>query len=117
MSNISADSSGLLVVQIEVEPDYANELNDWYEKEHIPERLAMPGFRSAKRYVNSEGAPAYLAIYDLEYPEAATNSTYMSQAPSEWMQRLRPHWTSVSRSVWTPLPSPAGDQRDAGDAR
>jgi len=35
------------------------EFNAWYDSEHLPERLAIPGFRSAR-----EGK--YLATYELD---------------------------------------------------
>ena len=49
------------------------DLNDWYDGTHIPELLAVPGFVSARRYrlVGDDGAPEYLAIYDIEADDLA----------------------------------------------
>src|SRR3990172_1371379 len=55
-----------------------DEFHDWYDTEHIPERLRIKGFLSAERWINAEesssmpglggsaGAKIALAIYDLE---------------------------------------------------
>src|SRR5262249_28612506 len=37
----------------------------WYDTEHLPERLAVPGFETALRFVCLSGHPRYLAMYDL----------------------------------------------------
>jgi hypothetical protein len=118
MTEPGKTAGGLLVVRIETEPEYAAELNRWYDEEHIPERLGMPGFRSARRYQLDGGSPTYLAVYDLDEPGAATSEQYMSQQPTPWMRRLRPHWRSMERSVWAALPAGsiqrAGSDRSAG---
>jgi hypothetical protein len=35
---------GLLAVWADVDPEVEAEFNEWYDKEHVPERLAVPGF-------------------------------------------------------------------------
>src|SRR5690606_35749704 len=56
-----------------VSPERDGDLNDWYDGTHIPELLAVPGFVSARRYrlVGDDGAPEYLAIYDIEADDLA----------------------------------------------
>ena len=48
----SEKRGGLLVVMVEVDPEHEDELNRWYDEEHIPEKLATLGFRSARRFVS-----------------------------------------------------------------
>ena len=38
---------GLLMVYTDVPDDVEEEFNRWYDEEHIPERLAIPGVLSA----------------------------------------------------------------------
>jgi hypothetical protein len=53
----------------------ADEFHDWYDNEHLPGRLTVPGFESATRYQALDGSrPPWLAVYDivpgtLETPE------------------------------------------------
>ena len=49
------------------------EFNDWYDGTHTPELLAVPGFVSARRYrrVGDDGAPEYLAVYEIEADDLA----------------------------------------------
>ena len=40
---------GLLLTLTEPPPAMEEEFNAWYDEEHLAERLAIPGFRSATR--------------------------------------------------------------------
>ena len=43
-------SKGLLIVTTNPPADMEEEFNVWYDREHVPERLAVPGFERAQRY-------------------------------------------------------------------
>ena len=58
--------TGLLMVWTDIDPEFEAEFNRWYDEEHIPRLLEIPGFLSAGRYVAIKGAPKYLAMYELE---------------------------------------------------
>lgn len=43
------------------------EYNEWYDGQHMPDVLAIPGFVSAERFVCVDDGPhRYLAIYEIE---------------------------------------------------
>ena len=88
---------------IEIDPEHEDEFNRWYEQEHIPEKLEVPGFRSARRFQADDGASRYLAVYELDDVSVPTSEEYMSQTPTEWTERLRPYWRDWSRSVWVEI--------------
>ena len=82
---------GLLLTLTEPPPQMEEEFNAWYDSEHIPERLSIPGFRSARRWV-AQGKPGegkYLATYELESPAVLTSPQYLSffEKQSPWTQR------------------------------
>jgi hypothetical protein len=56
---------GLLFVEVDCSPELESELHAWYNLEHVPERLKIPGFMSARRYAALEGSPRWLAVYEL----------------------------------------------------
>jgi hypothetical protein len=56
---------GLLLVLVDPAPTLEEELNDWYDLEHLPERAALPGFETAQRFTSLGDGPRYAAIYDL----------------------------------------------------
>jgi hypothetical protein len=82
---------GLLLTMTEPPPQMEEEFNAWYDSEHIPERLSIPGFRSARRWV-AQGKPGegkYLATYELDSSAVLTSPQYLSffKKPSPWTQR------------------------------
>jgi hypothetical protein len=89
-------NKGFLLVTMHAPPAFEEEFNAWYDTEHLPERLAVPGFETASRYVCVSGHPRYLAMYDLARPEVLDSPEYLSVAfanSSPWtlrvMQRVR----------------------------
>jgi hypothetical protein len=57
---------GLLAAFMNPPPGDEAGFNAWYDEEHVPDRLAVPGFLKAQRYkAASEEGPRYLALYDL----------------------------------------------------
>jgi hypothetical protein len=95
--------NAVLVVSIEVAPEDVEELNRWYEEEHGPERLALPGFISLRRFRAHDNPNRFLAIYELEHPEAATSPEYMNQPQSQWMRDVMAKWQQWDRNVWIEL--------------
>ena len=78
------------------------EFNDWYDFEHIPQRLAIPGFLSAQRYVAPQGWPRYGACYDLERADTTLSTPYKAEtghAFSAWSKRVlgrvHPGWSRL----------------------
>ena len=59
------------LVYVDVDPEHDAEFNDWYNQEHVPDMLKMPGYLNAGRYEALKGGPRYLAVYELESPEAS----------------------------------------------
>ena len=77
---------GLLLTLTEPPPAMEEEFNAWYDTEHLPERLAIPGFRSARRWVCEE---TYLANYELDSPEVLRSKPYLEKFRNQtpWSRR------------------------------
>ncbi len=84
-------NKGFLLVLMQPPPAFEEEFNAWYDTEHIPERVAVPGFQTGIRFVCIDGAPKYLAMYDLAKPEVLDSPEYASVAgdkSSPWTKRV-----------------------------
>lgn len=82
---------GLLLTMTEPPPAMEEEFNAWYDDEHMAERLAIPGFRSARRWV-AEVAPGegkYLATYELDSPGVLSSREYLARFENQtpWSKR------------------------------
>lgn len=75
-------ANGLLFVYSDPGPVPVAEFNDWYDNEHAPARLAVPGFSAACRFRAADGqAPPWLASYEIE-PGVLDSPEYKSLADS-----------------------------------
>ena len=84
-------NKGFLLVTMQTPPAFEEEFNAWYDTEHLPERLAVPGFETALRFVCLSGHPRYLAMYDLARPEVLDSPEYLQIAfenSSPWTSRV-----------------------------
>ncbi len=83
---------GLLLVYSDVAPENDEEYNRWYNEEHIPERLSIPGVLDAARYEAVQGGPKYLACYELDSHEAWYSDEWQKwlREPTEWSRRMSP---------------------------
>jgi hypothetical protein len=84
-------NKGFLLVLMACPPAFEEEFNAWYDAEHIPERLAVPGFETGLRFICIDGAPRYLAMYDLAGPEVLESAAYLKVAgdrSSPWTRRV-----------------------------
>jgi hypothetical protein len=64
----------LNVVTVDIEDDYADAFNRWYNEVHVPEILGCPGWIANRRYECVDGEPRFLALYDLEDDTRPFNS-------------------------------------------
>ena len=96
-------ANGLLLFMTDIDPAHEDEFNRWYEEEHLGERMAIPGFLSARRFAAIEGTPKYLAIYDLESPDVLHSAPYRHIAgagKSAWTRRMETLFVNGRRNVY-----------------
>jgi hypothetical protein len=94
-------ASGTLAVWTDVLAQHEAEFNDWYLQEHLHERLALPGFLSARRYAAAQGAPRYFALYETDSVSALASSAYRERLtnPTQWTRRVMPWFVNTNRCV------------------
>jgi hypothetical protein len=93
--------SAILCVWNDVDPAIEDDYNDWYLREHIPERLAVPGMLRGRRYRADEGSPRYMAIYETETISVLTSGVYRAQLanPTAWTRRVMPGFRLMQRGI------------------
>ena len=102
---------GLMLAMIDVEPAYEEEFTRWYNEEHFPDRVTCPGFLSGRRFMAVDGAPKYLALYDLESPEVLDGADYKQIQTSPWTERMKKHFTQNTRNVYIDITPPGPYKR------
>jgi hypothetical protein len=73
---------------------------EWHDKEHIPERLALPGFRRGRRY-RGAGTPAWFTLYEADDMAALTSPAYVERLnhPTPATRRAVQTFRHTARSV------------------
>jgi hypothetical protein len=97
-------SAGLLFSQMEPPPGWEDDFHDWYEHEHIPARMAIPGFAEAIRYEHDgDGTEAarYLACYFLDDVAALETDAYrrLKADPGERTARMLANVAGFTRYI------------------
>lgn len=67
---------GMLYVATNIEAADEADFNQWYDHEHVEERVAIKGFLSGTRYQSLEAERKYLGLYETESLEAFTSADY-----------------------------------------
>ena len=84
--------SGVLAFWHDVAPGGDAEFDHWHLREHIPERVAVPGFLRARRYVTLGGSPRYFYFYETESLDTLQSPAYLARlaAPTPLTRQTLP---------------------------
>ena len=91
-------AKGLLFASFDYSPAQEDEFNDWYDLEHVPERMRVPGFLNAQRWVGDENPKIDVATYDLETHAVMTSPAYQAIGGangSVWTKRV----TAIAKRI------------------
>lgn len=78
------------------------EFNEWYHREHVPERVGLPGWRSGRRYRRVDrGRHRYLALYEVDALAVFDDPVYrhMLDHPTDWTRRMMPGFRNFVRAT------------------
>lgn len=92
---------GIVAIWHDILPEGRQEFYEWHNREHMPERMSIPGFRRGRRYMAVSGSPMYFCFYEGESLEVVAGPDYLQRLnnPSEWTRRMMPYFRNMSRSV------------------
>src|SRR5258708_31159805 len=92
---------GVLAIWNGIAPAAEQDFVAWHVREHIPERVGLPGFLRGRRYVAVDGHPKYFNFYETETAAALSSPAYRARlnAPTEWTRRVVANFTDTSRTV------------------
>lgn len=93
--------AGAVIVWNDVTEEGREHFYDWHDKEHIPERLAIPGFRRGRRYINPGHSPEWLTLYEADDIDVVISPQYLERlnAPTPATTRTLRYFRNTSRAV------------------
>jgi hypothetical protein len=84
-------AKGILIAAMDFSNVPADEFNDWYDTEHIPERQRVPGFLTLQRWIGAENPKQSVATYDLDSLSVLQGAQYRAiggENLSPWSKRV-----------------------------
>jgi hypothetical protein len=82
-----------------VEEAHLAEFQAWHSREHLPERLGIPGFNRGSRW-QREGGLDFFVVYELDTYETLTSAPYRARLdnPTPWSAKMMPRHLGMVRS-------------------
>jgi hypothetical protein len=92
---------GMLLTSMDVDPSDEAEFNQWYDREHLEERVAILGFLEARRYIAHAASPKYLSLYSTGTFEVLNSPAYRAALASQtaWSKANIARFANMIRGV------------------
>ena len=93
--------TAILVLWNDCVPEAKARYEDWYTREHIIERVGIPGFRSGRRYQAIQGAPEFFTFYEVDNADVLSSAAYMERQnnPTPWTREVMASFRNMNRTV------------------
>jgi hypothetical protein len=70
---------GILAIFNNVAPGRESEFEEWFQHEHLAERIALPGFLIGRRYEAVSGQPRYFNFYLTQSAQVLKSAAYLGR--------------------------------------
>ena len=91
--------NGAMLLYYDIVPEAIGDHDDWHTHEHFPERLSIPGFQRASRWVAVAGGPRYLVMYEVSEVRVLSDAPYLERLnnPTPWTSRMMANFRGMVR--------------------
>lgn len=98
---MSLSGLGVVVIWHDLLPDAKDAFYEWHNREHMPERAGIPGFRRGRRYIATAGGPEYFNLYEADSPEVLGGVDYLTRLnhPTPWTREVVASFRNVARGI------------------
>jgi hypothetical protein len=93
--------SGVLAIWNGMKSGFEDEFTRWHIREHIPERVGLPGFLRGRRYVAVDAHPKFFNFYETQTTADLVSTAYQNRLnnPTPWTLATVKEFTDTSRTV------------------
>ncbi|MCW5692649.1 MAG: hypothetical protein KIT48_09805 [Pseudolabrys sp.] len=93
--------SAVVAIWNDITPQGRDNFIEWHNREHIPERIGIPGFLRGRRYVAEYGTPAYYTLYEAADQAVLTGAAYLERLnnPTPWTREATAEFRNTLRGV------------------
>ena len=97
--------NAVLAIWNNVTAEHEAEFNEWYVREHVPERVGIPGFLNGRRHLAlssaDPGCPRNFTFYEVTDLQVLQSTAYLERLnrPTPWTQKVMPWFENMSRTA------------------
>jgi len=98
---MSLAGQGAVAIWHDIAPEGRSDFYAWHGREHMPERVGIPGFLRGRRYIALDGAPEFFNLYETAARETVAGPDYLARLndPTAWTTATVRHFRGVARSL------------------
>jgi hypothetical protein len=99
--DMSLAGTGVVAIWHDLLPEAKDEFYEWHNREHMPERAGIPGFRRGRRFIALDAGSEYFNLYEADTVEVLGAQDYLSRlnTPTPWTKQVVSSFRSVARSI------------------
>jgi hypothetical protein len=99
------DAPWMYVVHTDIPDHIVEEYNAWYDKEHLPRCVGIPGVLRARRYMSvactsGNAGPKYLTAYELTGPDVWESPAAQIARKTPWTEKMRSLFSNTRRALY-----------------
>jgi hypothetical protein len=99
------DAPWMYIVHTDIPDHIVDEYNAWYDKEHLPRCVSIPGVLRARRYTAAActagcSSPKYLTAYELTGPGVWESPAALQARKTPWTEKMRSLFSNTHRALY-----------------
>ncbi|HWX47110.1 MAG TPA: hypothetical protein VNZ61_03560 [Roseomonas sp.] len=93
--------TGIIAIWNDILPEKREVFFEWHAREHMPERIGIPGFRRGRRYAAIEADIEFLTLYEAASIETFSSDGYKARLgqPTPWSLEVLPAFRNNLRGI------------------
>ena len=93
--------TGLVAIWNDIKPELREDIFEWHPREHMVERLGIPGFLRGRRYAAVDGGVEFLTLYEVTSTDVLVSEVYKTRLtqPTPWSTKTLPGFFNNERGA------------------
>ncbi len=89
---------GAVIVWNDITPEGRDDFFEWHARQHMPERINLPGFNRGRRCVAAAASVEFLTLYEVDDVNVLDSEVYRTRLanPTPWSLKVMPHFRATS---------------------
>jgi hypothetical protein len=98
---MSLAGNALVAIWNDIAPEMREDFFEWHPREHMVERLGIPGFLRGRRYAAVDAEVEFLTLYELTGTDVLVSEIYKKRLtnPTPWSTKTLPHFRNNVRGA------------------